>query len=290
MFYRSLLRQLGHQKWLRFGVRDRIIRFFHNPDKTKSEIFKVPFFGKIYVGNFSTFLDWSVYYYGAYSGEELTLMREAISHVNKPVILDVGANIGHHSLFASTVAEEVHSFEPFPEVAQKIKEKIATNNIKNIKLHQVGLGDVNDKLPYAPPENNNTGTGSFTNVKGENILLLPIYVGDEYLNNQQVAKVDFIKMDIEGFEPQALTGLQSTINAQRPVVFFEWSADAKGYEKDPKEFFPLDYKIYDFCSERPFMMFLSKGGYSLNNYSSSDGNKLAVPVEKVEYFSGRIQH
>jgi tRNA G46 methylase TrmB len=136
---RLVLRFLGHQKYLRFGIRDRIIRQFHNPDTSESEEFIVPFFGARYRGNFDTFIDWSVYYYGAYSLEELRLIEDFLEPVSDPIFLDVGANVGHHTLFAALKCRLVLSFEPFRNVARKIEQKIDDNNLTNVTLCRFGL-------------------------------------------------------------------------------------------------------------------------------------------------------
>src|SRR6478736_2951074 len=111
---KKLLAFVGHQEWLHFGVRDRFIRLFHTSSSSGDEPFERSFFGRRYKGNLNTFIDWSVYYYGAYTKEELLCMQDFLAVVDQPVVVDVGANIGHHSLFASTIAARVHSFEPFP--------------------------------------------------------------------------------------------------------------------------------------------------------------------------------
>ncbi|GAB4050278.1 FkbM family methyltransferase [Spirosoma litoris] len=292
MIVRSLLRILGHQQWLRFGVRDRIIRAFHNPDTSPKELFNVPFYGKMYVGDFSTFLDWSVYYYGAYCGEELSVMKDLLRDVKDPIILDVGANIGHHSLFASTIAKEVHSFEPYPLVLEKIYQKIEINSIDNIIIHKVGLGEGEDELPYFPPTDANTGTGTFmANVEmNKNFIKLPIQIGDDYLNNLHLEKLDYIKMDIEGYEPSALRGLRKSLELYRPIVFFEWSAEGRADYTNMRDLFPKDYTIFNFIAPHAKLVVFSNRSYSLtkDNVFNTNGNKVAIPVDKLHLASGKI--
>jgi len=281
----SLLRLLGHQKWIRFGIRDRIIRAFHNPDTSPSRPFIVPFFDRIYTGNFSTYIDWCTYYYGAYAGEELDVMRDVLNGTPDPVVLDVGANIGHHSLFASTIAKEVHSFEPFPKALTKLHEKIGANSITNIKVHEIGLGETSEDLPFSQPVGCNTGTGSFVDasINGLNALSLPIRVGDEYLKALRLPKIDFIKIDIEGFEPQALRGLCHTLNIYRPVVFFEWSANERKADVKLKTLFPNEYTIYNLVTGQHFLGLFQKTNYALIEDLPPfyDGNKIAIPNERL---------
>ncbi|WP_234733934.1 FkbM family methyltransferase [Tellurirhabdus bombi] len=286
---KSLLRILGHQKWIRFGIRDRIIRTFDNIDTRPKELFSVPFFGQTYTGDLSVYIDWSTYYYGSYEGEELSLMRDALTGVADPIVLDIGANIGHHSLFASTLAKEVHAFEPFPEVFSKIYDKIKINSINNIKVHEIGLGETNETLPYSVPSNSNTGVGSFSGeaVNNSSTIYLPIRVGDEYLKSYNLPKIDYIKMDIEGFESQALRGLKNTILFHRPIVFFEWSAYGRKLNIESESLFPKDYTVYNFISKQPYLGVFSKRGYILVADQSPfrDGNKIAIPNEQIARFN-----
>jgi len=288
-----LLRLFGHQEYLRFGIRDRIIRFFHHPDTAKSEDFVVPFFGVTYKGNFDTFLDWSVFYYGAYAGEELRLIKEVLETVSEPVVFDVGANEGHHALFMAQHSKQVFAFEPFERVSKKITEKINTNQIVNIKLCKFGLGESNSVESYFPPENANTGTGSFLANFANNAsepLRLEIRKGDDFVKETGLTRLDFIKMDIEGFEPFALSGLRQTLMDYRPVVFFEWNQnDIKSdAPKTIHTLFPPDYVFYEFVSDSVTFMFFRQSAYQLKPIHDlwkempDYGNVVAVPKEYIE--------
>ncbi len=283
---RPLLRVLGHQEYLRFGVRDRIIRFFHSPDKKQEERFETHFFGSIYPGNFNTFLDWSVYYYGAYAKEELLLMRDFLHPIKGAVVVDVGANVGHHSLFASTMANHVHSFEPFPLVYEKLKEKIRINSITNISLHEIGLGNSKESKNYYPPSTNNTGTGSF--VSGSHsvdCISLRIEKADDYFDEHGINKMDYLKIDVEGFELEVLTGMRNVLEKTRPICFLEWTQASRGSEhKNGMNLFPDDYSFYRLVDNEPVLIFFKKRNYHLTKLGSSwpDGNLLVVPKEYVE--------
>lgn len=289
MLARKMLRTLGHAEWLRFGVRDRIIRFFHNPDTCNPELFVVPFFGAKYAGNFDTFLDWSVYYYGAYAKEELRLFDDFLRTIEQPVVLDVGANVGHHTLFAAMHSKEVFSFEPFVEVAEKLKEKISVNGLTNVTLFEFALGDKNELATYVKPSTHNTGTGSFAKSGNEGeTLSLPIKVGDEVLVDQNIQDIHFIKIDTEGFEPFVLRGLKNTLARCRPLVFFEWTqGERKFIQEGCQSLFPENYSFFVFVSDTVILKFFRESTYRLSllslSYSWPDGNLFAVPNEHIEY-------
>jgi FkbM family methyltransferase len=283
---RSFLRLLGHLNFIRFGVRDRILRYLHNPDTAASEFFEVDFYGHAYPGNFNNFIDWSVFYYGAYAREELSLIGNLLEPMEAPVVLDIGANVGHHSLFAATAASTVHSFEPFANVADKLKEKMARNRLANITLHEIGLGEATGSKLFNPPSANNPGTGTFLCADPQvNSLELRIERGDQYLEERKIDRVDLIKMDIEGFEVFALKGLRDTLQKFRPVCFFEWSQEHRQDSmEDGLQLFPRDYLFFDFSSERPVLWLFNAPKYSLTKLNGAwkDGNLLAVPKEYAE--------
>lgn len=289
MLVRKMLRTAGQAEWLRFGVRDRIIRFFHNPDTCSPESFIAPFFGAKYAGNFDTFLDWNVYYYGAYAKEELRLFDDFLRTMEQPVVLDVGANIGHHTLFAAMHSKEVFSFEPFADVAEKLKQKISDNGLTNVTLFEFALGDQNELASYVKPNSHNTGTGSFVNSGNEGeTLSLPIRVGDEVLADQNIKNIHFIKIDTEGFEPFILRGLKNTLERCRPLVFFEWTqVERKLIQEGCQSLFPEDYCFFVFVPDTVILKLFREPAYRLSPLPLSDswpdGNLFAVPGEHIEY-------
>lgn len=283
----NVLRFFGHRAYIRFGIRNRLIRFFHNPDNAKEKRFEVNFFGYRYLGNFNCYIDWNVYYYGAYSGEELQLLYYFLTAMSNPITLDIGANVGHHTLFAAKFSKSVYAFEPFKPLAEKIREKLEINHLTNVFLCPVGLGNSTEILEYYAPTSNNTGTGSF--VKKTDSMhdisqqyKLQVVKGDEYLLQIGVDKVDFIKMDIEGFEVYALMGLMNTLKKSRPIIFMEWSQISQStLVKDFDDLFPENYKFYQFLPQPPQFIFFQKRSYELHNIRGlpHEGSVLAIPAE-----------
>jgi FkbM family methyltransferase len=258
----------------------------HNPDTCGSEEFMVDFFGSKYRGNFDTFIDWSVFYYGAYSREELRLIDDFLQTINDPVFVDVGANIGHHTLFAATRAKKVLAFEPFAEVAKKLKQKVSDNGLTNVVLFEYALGERNENATYSKPGTHNTGTGSFAKQEGPSeTLTLPIKIGDEVLALNDLTDIHFIKIDTEGFEPFVLKGLKRSLEHSRPLVFFEWTqVEREKTHLAPTDLFPNNYSIYNFIPDTVVLGLLREPTYRLSLLSDTwpDGNLFALPNEYVE--------
>jgi len=284
MIIRRFFRIVGHQRWIRYGIRDRMIRLFHNPDLCPSEPFSVDFYGKEYHGDFNCYLDWCVFYFGAYCVEELDLIQKTLSAEQNTVFLDIGANIGHHSLFASQFAKSVLSFEPYSVVFNIMEERIRHNNIDNVTLFKFGLGAANETLCFIQPAGCNTGAGRFDDSSCDGSFQLPVRVGDEVIESLALQSVHFIKIDVEGFEAFVLSGIARTLARFRPVIFIEWNSQVHPNSSLP-ELVPSDYNLFDFEPDKNFMVLFAKPGYRLNPFNGlKPGNKVLIPIEKLSFF------
>jgi FkbM family methyltransferase len=226
----AALRFIGHQHYIKRG-RDRILRTFQHPDTSPSIPFEIPFFGMRYAGNLNDFIDWSVFFYGAFSRNELDLLRDAAAVLRKqdrtPLnFYDIGANVGQHSLFMSQHADHVYSFEPFAGVRSKLLEKITLNNLTNVTIFPVGLGNVSTELDFFEPSGAGKGLGSFIVAPQADcrVQKLPVWNGDEFLKNNGLPRIDIIKIDVEGFEFRVISGLRERLNKDRPVILMEISS------------------------------------------------------------------
>jgi len=226
------------------------------PDMLKDHDFSVPFYGMTYHGNVVNYIDRMVYFCGAHEKYMLYLFRDLIQKQPErfQVFLDVGANVGNHALYMSQLVGEVHAFEPYDKVRASLEKNIQTNDITNIHVHPVGLGNEEKKFPFYAPPDENLGAGSFfedhqdyNQYMGE----LQVVVGDEWLRGLQIRRVDMVKMDIEGFERFALEGLKETLERNRPVVVMELSPKTRetlpGKMEELASLFPGNYGFYYFA-------------------------------------------
>ena len=221
------LRTLAGIRWLR--GRDRVLRFFADPDTHPSEPFETDFFGLTYSGNLNNFIDWTVFYYGAFAHSELRLLADLAAGLRArggPVnFFDVGANIGHHSLFMSRHADRVFCFEPFSVVRDEMKRKFARAGVSNATIFPVALGDNNGSAIFHPPTGANQGTGTLGEILPDNvsaeIIQVDVARGEDFFAANALPSVSLLKMDVEGFEEQALEGLRQTLLRDRPPILME---------------------------------------------------------------------
>lgn len=285
---RPSLRWLGRQRWIRFGVRDRVIRRFYHPGRVARERFEAPFFGLRYPGDLGSFIDWSVYFFGAYCATELDLIERLLTRLPGGSVFDVGANAGHHTLFMARRARAVYAFEPVPSLATQIRERAELNRLTHVEVFGFGLGDAEAELPFAASTDENTGTGSFAGVGGGRPTLpLPVRRGDQVHAELGRPRIDFVKIDVEGSEGKVLRGLSAMLEQCRPVVLFEWSArtsDETG-GAEPRSFLPGGYRLLEFRAERPWLGFFARSQGGLRRWRARDGFDgylLAIPEERAE--------
>lgn len=273
------LRVLGHQEWLPLGARLRAISRLCDPERSPAKGFEVDFFGFKYAGDLNCYLDWWVYFFGAYEKQELFCLRDLfLARKNAAAFIDIGANVGHHSLFMARYAQRVHSFEPWEKVRNRLLEKIAINGLENITVHPCGLGRDNMQLDFFAPRGANTGTGSFSpeHATDRNRLCgkLQVVKGDDYFRANGIGCADVIKIDVEGFERNVLEGLHGTLRENRPAVFMEWSDTTRKSFKDASEMHDCVPEGYVFLTVRTTPTSYS---YEPFDFHGRNGNVLLLP-------------
>ncbi len=267
-----------------------------------------------YTGNTENRIDRHIYYVGMWESEVLCFMRDAIRATSGEdgIFLDIGANTGQHAVFMAKHSKEVHAIEPFPPVVELLKQNIALNEARNVTVHAVGYSNEEGSLPFFAPPEETLGRGSF-DPKFSNLNRklgdLPLVIGDDHLRAADVSKVDVIKIDIEGYERNALEGLAEVLKKSRPVVVMEMNNAEGGFRNraELEATFPEGYQFFDLLIgglpdteesvwSRNFLGYVYTYGpevsceYGLTPFDyrfELQRNVVAVPTEKVNVLPGR---
>lgn len=139
-----------------------------------------------------------------------------------PVVLDIGAHIGNHALVMTQHSKMVYCFEPMSENVTVLQRNQADNHIQNMQIFPFALSDKNENLTFY--KDGSTFVSELQH-EGSATETLTCKIGDEVLLENNINQIDFIKIDVEGFEAQALRGLSHSIQASQPVVMMEWNND-----------------------------------------------------------------
>lgn len=169
------------------------------------------------------------------------------------IIFDIGANIGWYSTHLAKKLPNsiIYSFEPIPETYSALTKNIELNGLKNIYLNNLALSSKIDKIKfyYSPFVN---GASSMVNItENENMKEVECFTNtiDNFIFENKVTKINFIKCDVEGGEFLVFKGGYDTIKKFKPIIFTEmlrkWSAKFGYHPNDIIKYFKeLDYTCH----------------------------------------------
>lgn len=197
----------------------------------------------------------------------LKMVDDHKSYLKDSSIIDVGSNIG---LFSKAIAEtisysHIHLFEPSKEYFEESKKIL--KNFSNITFNNFGLSDEDTSLTLHKSKDNNIGWNTlyerdplqnerfFEQMDHEDVKVVKL---DDYY--EDIDSVDFIKIDVEGYERNVLEGSWNLIEKFKPYILVEvswgtnhpdWNLNIQTYEK----LFSLGYERVDFNSSTKDILF-----------------------------------
>lgn len=151
-------------------------------------------------------------YLGVFEPEETEQVRNYL----KPgmTIVDVGANVGYYTLMAAAAvggAGRVLAFEPSPYAFERLAETLRRNGVSNVLALPIGLGEAERALPLFMPQRPGNHTPSMVAAGRGGGLEVPVRRLDDCLAEHRVERVDLMKIDVEGFEPNVVEGAMGYI-------------------------------------------------------------------------------
>lgn len=189
---------------------------------------------------------------------EYTMLQNMAKHLSKKdTFVDVGANIGNHSLYLAALSGcHVHAFEPNAHLAAAITHSVAANKLhKKVVVHQLGVGAA-------------ANTASFSHLDPQNLGAQSLQVGEgditiTALDDIELGKnIKLIKIDVEGMEFDVLQGAQQTIAKHRPILYVECQHLAD-FSKVAEFMAERDYVYLDTFNATPTHLFLPAEKVSL---------------------------
>jgi len=142
------------------------------------------------------------------------------------IVIDGGANVGLFSLQASqlTPKGKVYAFEPAQLTFNALKQN--TKACRNLEVMNLGLGDKKRKAEMMVhrgcPSGSTLSDSGMAMIGVEKGDLVPEEVSittiDDFAKERSLERVDFIKVDAEGYEKQILRGAKETIRRFRPIL------------------------------------------------------------------------
>jgi FkbM family methyltransferase len=169
-------------------------------------------------------------------------------------VVDVGANIGLYSLLLARLVERsgsVLAFEPEPNLFATLRENCASNNATNVVLFPCALGQAKGIASFHRSAFNSGDNRLGPSSVGHDAVEVKVERFDDLRPD---SKLDFVKIDVQGHELAALSGMERALSSSPNVrVLFEFSPAALRKAGTAPDL------LLDFFRERGFKLYETEG-------------------------------
>lgn len=168
---------------------------------------------------------------GTYQFKKILMAMKEVPVLRRRVAIDIGAHVGFWSRYLADHFTKVLAFEPVPEHIEcfkknLVKEKREGSHLSYVVLHPVALGNVNSSmLITTTPDNSGNAHVTPDNASiqdlrgGKAVTKVLVKRLDEIPRNEEI--VDFIKIDVEGYELEVVRGGEKLIKTTKPILVIE---------------------------------------------------------------------
>lgn len=161
------------------------------------------------------------------------------------IVLDIGANIGNHTLYFALEchAKMVYCFEPVPDTFSVLSKNIEINGLGGAKLINAAVGETSGFADIVSYSRKNTGMATLEESRNGAIKMVAI---DDIVLPE---KICLVKVDVEGFEISVIKGMKETLKRNMPYIIIE--TQYCNYETVVDELQEFGYK-HIIISESPY--------------------------------------
>jgi FkbM family methyltransferase len=175
-----------------------------------------------------TLIGWHVRFFGSYEPEVRAQIKRWLSP--GACAVDVGANVGWHALLMATLvgpAGRVFAFEPNDSTRDRLNAGIQVNDLEQVVVDPRALSDRIGTTGFAAPKAGELwdGTGHMTSAaidghaSGGSVQCVTL---DAFVAERNLERLDFMKIDVEGWELSVLRGASHTLVTLAPTIVFEY--------------------------------------------------------------------
>lgn len=171
-------------------------------------------YGKLQLTEFSDLITaWIIY-----------LRQEYPIRGDEKVILDVGANIGAFSVFAGyrCPSASIYALEPFPTTFRQLYHNIEINNLQQrVRIHSLALAGHSGERIMSDVDSEPSHKRHFAEDNGNGTTVKTLSLAD-FLTQEQIDVVDFLKMDIEGAEHEVILSTPAEVLQKFGIISMEF--------------------------------------------------------------------
>jgi methyltransferase, FkbM family len=204
--------------------------------------------------NTKDLIGWSVFFFGEYEKTTNAILEKYVKEGD--YVVEAGANIGTETLLLSKYVGakgKVYAFEPSPYVYERLSCNTLMNTVnENVVTSSLALGEADTEITFYifPKVYHNSGlSGKGVDWKDAFPIQVQQMTLDSWVEANNIDKINFLKMDVQGAEPDILRGGTKSIDRFKPTVFME------AHEH-------LDF-LFDFFNSRGYKIYMLKGGMEL---------------------------
>jgi FkbM family methyltransferase len=145
-------------------------------------------------------------------------------------IFDIGSNSGIFSVLAKVynTNSKVYAFEPQPNIFNVLKKNNEINNF-NIQYQNIALSDKEGNVPFynygkEAFTTENTTAGSLNKdwrIENQNSIMVVVKELKSFIEENNIKSIDLIKIDVETFEYEVLSGYGTYLNVHKPIIILE---------------------------------------------------------------------
>ena len=132
------------------------------------------------------------------------------------IVFDVGTNIGTIANWLANRTKHVHGFEPHPENIEMTRDQVKLRKTKNITLSQIALSKEPGTLQlHVKSFHGHHSLGDTAASPTVEKIDVEVDTVDRYCSTHGIDRIDFLKIDVEGFEDDVLQGATSMLKDHR---------------------------------------------------------------------------
>jgi FkbM family methyltransferase len=279
IFMLTLLKQLSKVPVIRRWAKKKAYQIARQTDK---DLICTIFTGHKMLLHLRDWVQYHLFLYGYYEKEESVFWLNFAKGNNK-VIFDIGANVGYFTLLATKNAvnnSRIYAFEPITRTVQRLKDNLSLNKCgSSVTVEKLAVGKSSSTLTLHIGNQYNWGMSSVNRHEesSTDTEIITCVAIDEYVRLHKIQKIDLMKIDVEGAEFDAVSGMQETLTNLRPIVLIELldaHLEKQGHHSSEiyPIFFDLDYEAWEILPGKRLKKIHSPRSY--------DGLVCFFPAEK----------
>jgi len=209
-----------------------VIRLLHNPRSPIDAIETIVSIGsgqRVLV-NTHNLVEWDVFFTG-FEPEVRRLFARYIRPGHNAI--DIGANVGVHTIAMAQAVRGgvVLACEPNPDALVRLRKNLSLNQISNVRVCEMAVSDQDGTVElYVPLDLRHTAGASLRgnmhkHLEDSQPIFVPSTTIDRLVRSHHLTNIDFIKVDVEGFEGPVLRGAKDVLAREKPAIVFEYTQE-----------------------------------------------------------------